>query len=116
MHTYLRHRCAPAGFGPLAFVALLAGCGQPVREDRSINWSNEGGSIGFQPGCASGRRSLLACHDGLYRALGQEKEQRATAARLKNRSPDTVVLPVDGELGKAIITLHTQMQNLLRQR
>ena len=116
MHTYLRYRCAPAGYGLLASVMLLAGCGQPVREDRSINWSNEGGSIGFQPGCASGRRSLLACHDGLYRVLGQEKEQRAAAARLKYRPAGSVDLPAEGEMGKAIVTLHKQMQDLLQRR
>ena len=26
------------------------GCGQPVREDRSINWSQEGKAVGFQHG------------------------------------------------------------------
>jgi Tol biopolymer transport system component len=50
MHTRLRHRYALAGFGLLAFVTFLAGCGQPVREDRSINWSKEGESVGFQHG------------------------------------------------------------------
>src|SRR5207237_7840383 len=27
-----------------------SGCGQPVREDRSINWSQEGQGVGFQHG------------------------------------------------------------------
>jgi hypothetical protein len=31
-------------------LALAGGCGQPVREDRSINWSTEGGQVGFQHG------------------------------------------------------------------
>jgi hypothetical protein len=46
----LRHRYALVGFGLCAFMAVLAGCGQPVREDRSINWSKEGESVGFQHG------------------------------------------------------------------
>jgi hypothetical protein len=50
MHTRLRHRYALAGSGLLAVMALLAGCGEPVREDRSINWSKEGGAVGFQHG------------------------------------------------------------------
>jgi hypothetical protein len=32
------------------FFLLLGGCGEPVREDRSINWSSEGQSVGFQHG------------------------------------------------------------------
>jgi Tol biopolymer transport system component len=50
MHTRLCRRCAIVGFGLCAMVAFLAGCGQPVREDRSINWSKEGDSVGFQHG------------------------------------------------------------------
>jgi hypothetical protein len=34
----------------LVFALSLVGCGQPVREDRSINWSGEGKSVGFQHG------------------------------------------------------------------
>ena len=48
MHARLRHRYALVGFKLLVLVAFLAGCGQPVREDRSINWSKEGSSVGFQ--------------------------------------------------------------------
>ena len=39
----------------LVLLAMLmslggSGCGQPVREDRSINWSQEGQGVGFQHG------------------------------------------------------------------
>jgi hypothetical protein len=37
-------------YGLVAFVALLAGCAQPAREDRSITWSKGGESVGFQHG------------------------------------------------------------------
>src|SRR5205823_9658204 len=50
MHACLHHRYALIGFKLLALVTFVAGCGQPVREDRSINWSKEGGSVGFQHG------------------------------------------------------------------
>jgi hypothetical protein len=50
MHAHLRHWYALVGSGLFALVVLLAGCGQPVREDRSINWSKEGGAVGFQHG------------------------------------------------------------------
>ncbi len=50
MHPHLRQRSALFGLGILALVVSLAGCGQSVREDRSINWSKEGGSLGFQHG------------------------------------------------------------------
>src|SRR5438270_7886515 len=34
-----------------ALLALVpAGCGQPVREDRNVNWSSEGQAVGFQHG------------------------------------------------------------------
>jgi hypothetical protein len=48
MHPRLRYRYALAGPGILAVLALVAGCGQPVREDRSIHWSQGGESVGFQ--------------------------------------------------------------------
>ncbi len=46
MFSPLRGKCA------LIVVLLLigAGCGQPVREDRSINWEKSGQSVGFQHG------------------------------------------------------------------
>jgi len=50
MPARLRHRYALIGFGLLAFVGFLAGCGQPVREDRSIHCSKGGESVGFQHG------------------------------------------------------------------
>jgi hypothetical protein len=50
MHLRVPYRDAIVGFGLLAFAALLAGCRQSVREDRSIHWSREGESIGFQHG------------------------------------------------------------------
>jgi hypothetical protein len=34
----------------LALGVAVAGCGQPVREDRSINWSHEGGAVAFEHG------------------------------------------------------------------
>jgi hypothetical protein len=50
MYARLRHRYALIALGLFTFLALLAGCGQPVREDRSINFSRDGGSVGFQHG------------------------------------------------------------------
>jgi hypothetical protein len=52
---------------------------------------------------------------GLYQALGREKERDAAAGRLK-RWPGSTLLPVEGELGKAIIALHAQMRNLVGRR
>jgi tetratricopeptide (TPR) repeat protein len=47
-----RPRCRSAlfGFGLVALVPVVAGCERPVREDRSINWSSGGASLGFQHG------------------------------------------------------------------
>jgi hypothetical protein len=50
MNACLRNRFALASLGLIASLLFLAGCGQPVREDRSINWSKEGESVGFQHG------------------------------------------------------------------
>jgi hypothetical protein len=50
MRLHLRPRCALVGCALIACLTTLAGCGQPVREDRSINWSKEGESVGFQHG------------------------------------------------------------------
>jgi hypothetical protein len=41
-----RYRSALVGF----IFIVVAGCGSPVREDRSINWSDGGASVGFQHG------------------------------------------------------------------
>src|SRR5438874_412461 len=45
----MRPRCA-LGCGVAAVLALLGGCGQPVREDRGVNWSPQGNQVGFQHG------------------------------------------------------------------
>ena len=50
MNAPLRRFCALACFCLTILSFLVAGCGQPVREDRSINWSGEGQSVGFQHG------------------------------------------------------------------
>ena len=50
MPSTLGRLCAPIWIDALIFSLILAGCGQPVREDRSINWSREGESVGFQHG------------------------------------------------------------------
>jgi tetratricopeptide (TPR) repeat protein len=50
MYASLRYRYALIGLAISALVVFLAGCCQPVREDRSINWSKEGESVGFQHG------------------------------------------------------------------
>jgi hypothetical protein len=53
---------------------------------------------------------------GLYQKLGREKERQEIALRLKNLPADSLVPLVDGELDKAIVALHTEMQELLRRR
>jgi hypothetical protein len=53
---------------------------------------------------------------GLYQALGQEKERQEAAARLKNRPAASWVQPVEDDLGKAIVQIHSQMRNLLQRR
>jgi hypothetical protein len=53
---------------------------------------------------------------GLYHSLGQEKEWQAAAARLKNGPVGNAILPREGEAGKAIVALRTQMQALLQRR
>ena len=45
MRSPLRPLCAPVGFGVLCLTLLLTGCGQPVRQDRSINWSANGSTV-----------------------------------------------------------------------
>src|SRR5215831_3707485 len=50
MRSHLRRWYALVGCALFTCIALLAGCRQPVREDRSINWSKEGSSVGFQHG------------------------------------------------------------------
>src|SRR5438132_10453938 len=50
MRTRLYHRYALRGFTLVALILFFAGCGQPVREDRSIQWSKGGESVGFQHG------------------------------------------------------------------
>ncbi len=51
MHTFLRSRCAPAWIVLSLLPIFIAGCGRaPVREDRSINFSNDGSGVGFQHG------------------------------------------------------------------
>src|SRR3979409_60923 len=50
MIACLRSRYALVGLGFFVVMVFLAGCGQPVREDRSINWSRDGASVGFQHG------------------------------------------------------------------
>jgi Tol biopolymer transport system component len=46
MRRFLRGGYAPV----VALAVVIAGCGQPVREDRSINWSGDGKAVGFQHG------------------------------------------------------------------
>ena len=55
---------------------------------------------------------LVLC--GLYRSLGREKEWHAAAARLKNE-PGNSALPMDGEIGQAIVILRGQMRALLER-
>lgn len=50
MNAYLRSRCALIVSGLLLSLPFVAGCGQPVREDRAIQWSKEGDAVGFQHG------------------------------------------------------------------
>jgi hypothetical protein len=42
-------RCALVGLAPCLF-AVLTGCNQPVRENRTITWSADGKAVGFQHG------------------------------------------------------------------
>jgi hypothetical protein len=50
MSSRSRHRSALVSIGLFVIVPFVAGCGSPVREDRSINWSDGGASVGFQHG------------------------------------------------------------------
>jgi Tol biopolymer transport system component len=64
----------------LVFSLILAGCGQPVREDRSINWSSEGKSVGFQHGQEG---VFVADKDGkLSKIFQPEKDVIATSTPL----------------------------------
>ena len=47
MHTAPGLRSYLVLFG-LVVASLLGGCGQPVREDRTIQFSASGGQVGFQ--------------------------------------------------------------------
>jgi hypothetical protein len=53
---------------------------------------------------------------GLYQALGREKERQEAAISLKSRSRENIMPVVDGELGKSIVALHAEMLELLRRR
>ena len=90
MHSQLGRRCAIIGVGLLACIAFIPGCGQPVREDRSINWSKEGESVGFQHG-----------RDGVFLA---DKEGRALT---KIYQPDPGVIatstPIWSPRGKRVL-------------
>ena len=48
MAASLRLRAFFLGLVPLLW--FCSGCGQPVREDRNINFSGEGDRVGFQHG------------------------------------------------------------------
>jgi Tol biopolymer transport system component len=50
MGSSLRRYSALSTSGTLILTVLALGCGQPVREDRSINWSSQGDAVGFQHG------------------------------------------------------------------
>jgi len=67
---------------------------------------------------ASGRGrtfvDLVLC--GLYKSLGREKKWQEAAARLKNEPAGNRVLPMDGEIGQAIVALRGQIQALLERR
>jgi hypothetical protein len=68
MRTCPRRWSAPA-LALTSFSALwLAGCGQPVREDRSITWSPEGRGVGFQHGPEG---VFLADRDGKLKKVFQ---------------------------------------------
>ena len=58
--------------------------------------------------------NLILC--GLYKSLGREKEWHEAASRLKSEPAGNRVLPVDGEIGQAIVILRGQMQALLERR
>jgi hypothetical protein len=48
MRSVPRPLCVPIVVAIACFVLTLAGCGQGVRQDRSVTWSPEGAAVGFQ--------------------------------------------------------------------
>ena len=52
----------------------------------------------------------------LYHSLGQKKEWQEAVARLKSAPAGNGILPREGEVGKAILTLRRQMQELMQWR
>src|SRR5262245_71737 len=50
MRSALRSSYAPLGGAVMVLSLLVAGCGQPVREDRTITFAPQGDAVGFQHG------------------------------------------------------------------
>jgi len=67
---------------------------------------------------ATGNSRLVADFvlSGLYHSLGQKKEWQEAVARLKSGPAGNGVLPREGEVGKAIVTLRRQIQELMQRR
>jgi Tol biopolymer transport system component len=99
---------ALAPLGALEFLSLLP---DQQRQDLLPRWEKLSASA--NDGC----RPLfdLVLH-GLYRTLGREKERQDTAARLKSHAHEIMLLPTDGDLDKEIVTLHTEMRDLMKAR
>src|SRR5262249_55644789 len=90
MQARLRYRYALSGSALLTLAALLAGCSQAVREDRTITWANDGGSVGFQ----HGREGIfLADKDGrnLTRIFQPDANVIATSTPLWNPTGKRVI-------------------------
>jgi WD40-like Beta Propeller Repeat len=106
--TQLVAEFAVAPLGAPEFLSLLP---DQQRKDLLPRWED------LRTSSNDGCRPLfdLVLH-GLYRALGREKERQDAAARLKGHEREIMLLSVDGNLGEEIITLHTEMRNLLRGR
>ena len=97
---------------PLGAPEFLSGLPEKQRNDMLTRWEK------LQTKTNARSRSLVDfVLYGLYKSLGREKEWQEAAARLKNRSADDIVIPpMEGEIGTAIVNLHTQMQELLQRQ
>ncbi len=80
MSRFPRMKCAPA-LAVFSLAAGMFGCGQPVREDRTITWSKGGNAVGFQHGAEG---VFVANKDGnkLHKVFQPGPEVLATSTPL----------------------------------
>jgi hypothetical protein len=109
--TALTELISGLALAPLGAAEFLSQLPEKQRQDMLTRWEK------LRAKASGGSRTLVdfvLC--GLYKSLGREKERKEASARLKNQAPGSVVVPMDDDIGKAIVTMHTEMQDLPQRR